>query len=78
LKQVQSHLELPGKSVMLFPMASFDQDTLKQKIARLAASGIFIGTSSWKYSGWRGMLNDDTPCERWRQGVRVKVGPYIL
>ncbi len=40
-------------------MASFDRDNLKQKIAHLAANGIFIGTSSWKYSGWRGMLYDE-------------------
>jgi len=24
--------------------------------AKLAATGVFIGTSSWKYPGWRGML----------------------
>src|ERR1700758_1017599 len=44
---------------MLFPMASFDRNNLKQQIAQLAANGVFIGTSSWKYSGWRGMLYDE-------------------
>ena len=37
----------------------FDRDAMKQKAADLAANGIFIGTSSWKYPGWRGMLYDD-------------------
>jgi hypothetical protein len=27
---------------------AFDRDELKQSVANLAASGIFIGTSSWK------------------------------
>jgi hypothetical protein len=34
----------------------FDRDQIKQKVAALAAEGVFIGTSSWKYPGWRGML----------------------
>jgi len=32
---------------------------LKQRLAALAARGVFIGTSSWKYSGWCGMLYDE-------------------
>lgn len=27
---------------------------------RLAGRGVFIGTSSWKYPGWRGMLYDES------------------
>ena len=38
---------------------SFDRESMKQKAAQLAASGVFIGTSSWKYEGWRGMLYDE-------------------
>lgn len=38
---------------------AFDREHLKQSAAKLAASGIFIGTSSWKYPGWRGMLYDE-------------------
>lgn len=38
---------------------AFDREQIKKKAAALAASGIFIGTSSWKYPGWRGMLYDD-------------------
>src|SRR5208337_2471726 len=29
---------------------------MKAKVAELAASGVFIGTSSWKYDGWFGQL----------------------
>jgi uncharacterized protein YecE (DUF72 family) len=29
---------------------------MKQRAAELAASGIFVGTSSWKYEGWFGQL----------------------
>jgi uncharacterized protein YecE (DUF72 family) len=38
---------------------AFDRDQLRKSAANLAASGVFIGTSSWKYPGWRGMLYDD-------------------
>ena len=37
----------------------FDRETLKTKLAALAGKGVFIGTSSWKYAGWRGMLYDE-------------------
>jgi len=35
----------------LEPMAL---DSLRGRLARLAASGVYIGTSSWKYPGWLG------------------------
>jgi uncharacterized protein YecE (DUF72 family) len=38
---------------------SFNRDQLKDDLANLAAEGIFIGTSSWKYAGWRGQLYDE-------------------
>jgi len=38
----------------------FDRDQIKQKVAALAPEGVFIGTSSWKYPGWRGMLYDES------------------
>lgn len=34
----------------------FDRDQMKSKAAQLAAAGVFIGTSSWKYPGWLGQL----------------------
>jgi uncharacterized protein YecE (DUF72 family) len=40
-------------------MSSSNRDGLKSKIQRLSGEGVFIGTSSWKYPGWRGMLYDD-------------------
>ena len=39
---------------------AFDRDRMKQKAVALAAKGVFIGTSSWKYPGWRGMLYDES------------------
>ena len=36
----------------------FDRDHVKQQAATLAAQGVFIGTSSWKYPGWFGTLYD--------------------
>lgn len=37
---------------------SFDRDKMKSAIAAMAAKGVFIGTSSWKYPGWFGQLYD--------------------
>ena len=38
---------------------AFDRAALQQRLAALAARNIFIGTSSWKYSGWKGLLYDE-------------------
>ncbi|SKA80975.1 Protein of unknown function DUF72 [Prosthecobacter debontii] len=32
---------------------------LKAAVAELAAHGVFVGTSSWKYPGWLGLLYDE-------------------
>jgi len=32
------------------------REQLKQQAAALAEQGVFIGTSSWKYPGWCGLL----------------------
>src|SRR5437867_7566032 len=37
----------------------FDRASLKLRAAALAEQGVFLGTSSWKYAGWRGMLYDE-------------------
>ena len=37
---------------------AFDRERTKGAVAKLAARGVFIGTSSWKYLGWRGQLYD--------------------
>jgi uncharacterized protein YecE (DUF72 family) len=44
---------------------AIDREFLKNSAATLAASGVFIGTSSWKYPGWRGQLYDGARYE-WR------------
>jgi len=36
----------------------FDRDQLERGLSALAGQGIYIGTSSWKYPGWRGQLYD--------------------
>lgn len=38
---------------------SFDREKVKAAAAALARQGVFIGTSSWKYPGWRGLLYTD-------------------
>jgi hypothetical protein len=35
---------------------AFDREQMKKMAAALAASGVFVGTSSWKYEGWFGQL----------------------
>ena len=35
---------------------TFDRENVAAAAAALAARGVFIGTSSWKYPGWRGQL----------------------
>jgi hypothetical protein len=42
---------------------SFDRQLLAAKVAHLAAQGVYVGTSSWKYPGWCGMLYDRTRYE---------------
>lgn len=38
---------------------AFEREQMKKKAVALAAKGVFIGTSSWKYEGWRGLLYDE-------------------
>jgi uncharacterized protein YecE (DUF72 family) len=35
---------------------AFDRDQMRKKAAALAAKGVYVGTSSWKYEGWFGQL----------------------
>jgi uncharacterized protein YecE (DUF72 family) len=44
---------------MIFGASTFDRAAIKSQISNLALSGIFIGTSSWKYRGWCNMLYDE-------------------
>src|SRR5882762_5940826 len=34
----------------------FDREQMKAQVAKLAAHGVFVGTSSWKYDGWLNQL----------------------
>jgi uncharacterized protein YecE (DUF72 family) len=43
----------------------FNRAQLKQRVEGLAAQGVFVGTSSWKYPGWLGTLYESTRYE-WR------------
>jgi uncharacterized protein YecE (DUF72 family) len=42
---------------------SLDREWLKARAAELAAKGVFVGTSSWKYEGWFGQLYTPTRYE---------------
>jgi uncharacterized protein YecE (DUF72 family) len=42
---------------------SFNRQNLAAKVAQMAAQGVYIGTSSWKYPGWCGTLYDRTSYE---------------
>lgn len=42
-----------------------EREKIKENAALLASQGVFIGTSSWKYPGWRGQLYDTARYE-WR------------
>jgi len=37
----------------------FDRQVMRAKAGELAARGVFVGTSSWKYEGWRGLLYEE-------------------
>jgi uncharacterized protein YecE (DUF72 family) len=38
----------------------FDRDKMKSALATLARQGVLLGTSSWKYRGWRDQLYDES------------------
>ena len=38
------------------PNMPFDREATRHRVATLAAKGVFIGTSSWKYEGWLGQF----------------------
>jgi len=40
-------------------LMSFERQRLARQAADLASLGVYMGTSSWKYPGWRGMLYDE-------------------
>ncbi|MEP6672123.1 MAG: hypothetical protein ABJF10_23370 [Chthoniobacter sp.] len=40
-------------------IGEYDLATYRQLLAQLAAHGLTIGTSSWKYPGWNGLIYDE-------------------
>lgn len=38
----------------------FNRDEIQPRLADLARRGVYVGASSWKYPGWRGLLYDDS------------------
>jgi len=44
---------------------AFTREQLAEQATSLAIQGVYMGTSSWKYPGWRGMLYDTARYE-WR------------
>ena len=44
---------------MLLTGSSFPREAVARALATLAQSNVFIGTSSWKYPGWLGLLYDE-------------------
>lgn len=43
-------------SSLLIGAVTFDRDQLAARLKRLAARGVYLGTSSWKYPGWFGAV----------------------
>ena len=39
--------------------SSMDLNVLRDDLAKIAARGIYVGTSSWKYPGWIGQIYDE-------------------
>ena len=39
---------------------SFDRASVRDDLAELAARGVYLGTSSWKYQGWCGAVYDES------------------
>jgi len=39
--------------------SALDLPRYRQQLAQLAAHGLYIGTSSWKYEGWCGLVYDE-------------------
>jgi uncharacterized protein YecE (DUF72 family) len=38
---------------------AFDRQIIGARLSELARVGVYVGTSSWKYPGWRGKLYDE-------------------
>jgi uncharacterized protein YecE (DUF72 family) len=59
----KSDLATAAATPDFYSLMPFDRDRTKRAVAQLAAKGVFIGTSSWKYQGWLGQLYTPTRYE---------------
>ena len=59
-------------------MAIFTRDEIKPAVAGLADKGVFVGTSSWKYPGWRGLLYEDDRYIWQGRFSEARFGKYCL
>jgi uncharacterized protein YecE (DUF72 family) len=46
-------------SASMFQNPAYPVDAVRQAVASLAERNVFIGTSSWKYPGWSGLLYEE-------------------
>ena len=49
-----------ARESILHKAMTFHREKLKHKAAELAGKGVYVGTSSWKYPGWCGMVYDES------------------
>lgn len=54
------------ENLSLFESEPSFRDRLRARLGELAAGGIYLGTSSWKYEGWLGQIY--TPERYWTRG----------
>ncbi len=54
-------------------METFPKELLRNRIAELATEGIYIGTSSWKYEGWLGLIYSPEKYLRYFKGSPPKL-----
>ena len=54
-------------------METFPLDRFRQQISDLAAAGIFVGTSSWKYEGWLGLIYSPEKYMKYFKGGPPKI-----
>jgi uncharacterized protein YecE (DUF72 family) len=53
--EIKSSSGYPGPSLLNFNV-DFPRDSFITVLASLAGEGVYLGTSSWKYEGWLGLL----------------------
>ncbi len=57
---------------------SFSREQLATQTASLAVQGVYVGTSSWKYPGWCGMLYDRVRLPGSRTNADLVAARFLL